>query len=114
MSAGLHDFEVIQGDTWRQVITVTATGADVTAATAIRLHVKGNHEKTSTLIALSLGSGITADSTTQLTALASAGVMANVPTGRHEYDLEFENLFGNGDTKTILRGKFTVKPQISQ
>ena len=108
---GSKDFTASQGETWKRTLTwkvdtVPVPLSGYTAAMQVR-------DKSGKLLAsLTSGAGITLTSPGSIAIVISSTVMATIPSGSHDYDLELTS--STPETIPLLAGKLHVRKQVTR
>lgn len=103
-----QDVTLYQGDHHNIVMTV-ASGVDLSTATAIEYAAAVNATDAS-LITKTLGSGVTADSSTQATIALVPGDTSSLSGGYHH---ELRVTSADGDTAVVAVGTLTVNASVT-
>lgn len=114
MAAASYDIFCEQGATLSLALTYRDSDGDLVNLTGYtaRLQVRESVNAASTLVSLTSSSGITlggSAGTIQIT--LSATTTAGLPKGTYVYDLE---LVSGGTVTRLLKGKFTVDPEVTR
>jgi len=113
--AGTYDITADQGATFSFNLhwyDPDGTAKDITDYTA-RMQVRQRYVSTSTVLSLVSPTNITlGGSSGSIVATASATTMAAVAAGDYLYDLEM--VASNGIVTRLIKGSFTVRPEVTR
>lgn len=112
--AGIHNIVADQGATFHLNFTIKIDEVPWDLSTyAVRMQVRSDVNTSVKLLDLSKANGdITANSLGQVAITVSATVMADIPAGRHMYDIEVES--AGGEVTRILEGRFAVPAEVTR
>ena len=110
--AGRYNMVCDQGATFQLIFNISTDGVAWTLSNyTARMSVKEFPSATTALISLTTANNRISFSGGQVTLLISAGDTADLPFGRFDYDLEFED--NAGTVTRILEGKFVVRQEVT-
>ena len=114
MAAGIYNISTEQGDTFTLQFTIDTDGTplNLTGYTA-EMQVRPFTESTTKILDLTSPAGITLGGASGNVSInVSAATMAAATAGRHVYDF---NIISSGGVVTkILKGRFTIIPEVTQ
>ena len=110
--AGRYNMVCDQGATFQLIFNISTDGTAWTLSNyTARMKVKEFPSATTSLIELTTSNGRISFSGGQVTLLISATNTADLPPGRFDYDLEFED--NAGTVTRILQGRFVVRQEVT-
>jgi len=110
--SGRYNMVCDQGATFQLIFTISTDGVPWTLSDyTARMKVKEFPSATTALVELTTENNRISFSGGQVTLLISATDTADLPPGRFDYDLEFED--NAGTVTRILQGKFVVRQEVT-
>lgn len=104
--AGQYDFTVRTGDTFTRSIALSTGGTAVNLTNSSATFTVVDTDATNgTLLALTVGSGVTMGGTTGTITLEATATQMTIPAGAYSYEL---NWLQNATVTTIIAGRFTI------
>lgn len=115
MAAGIYSFKAQQGETFSRVLTWKDSAGNpinLTGYTA-RMQLRSSATSSTVILELTTNSGITLGGAAgTITLTISATTMAGLTPGAYSYDLEMVS--GSGVVTPLLKGVFTIAPEVTR